>query len=106
MIYRRRFRYYGLIRIKRHVNHPSGRVVKNYRSERRSLDVDPPNAPHRYITSPAIPLISCSLFPLPPNPPGITIGNIGGGPIGGGDSLGDTDEGENTGGGDCDSCCM
>ena len=53
---------------------------------------------YRYITSPAIPLISCSLFPFPPNPPGITIGNVGGGPMGRGDSL-VTDEGENTGGG-------
>ena len=53
---------------------------------------------YRYITSPAIPLISWTLFPPPPNPPGAIAGVNGGGPMGRGDSL-VTDEGENTGGG-------
>ena len=59
----------------------------------------PPNAPHRYITSPAIPLISLALFPPPPNPPGAIAGNIGGGPIGNDCPLSVMYAGENTGGG-------
>ena len=48
-----------------------------------------------------MPLISCSLFPPPPNPPGIIPGISGGGPMGRGDSLSVTDDAENTeGGGD------
>ncbi len=59
---------------------------------------------HRYITSPANPLISCTLFPPPPNPPGITEGTIGGGPIGIDDPPSIIDDEENTGGGDDDDC--
>jgi len=61
--------------------------------------VYPPYSSHRYITSPAIPEISCSLFPFPPNPPGITIGNVGGGPNGNDCPLSVMYDGENTGGG-------
>jgi hypothetical protein len=61
---------------------------------------------YKYIASLANTLISWTLFPPPPNLPGIVEVNNGGGPISGGDSLGNTDDGENTGDGDGDSDCM
>ena len=61
---------------------------------------------YRRITSLAIPLTSRLFPPPPPNLPGIVEGTNGGGPIGRGDSLGETIDAENTDGGDGDSDCI
>ncbi len=49
--------------------------------------------------------IIVTLLPPPPNPPGITEGTIGGGPIGIGDWLSVIEDAEKTDGGG-DSDCM